>query len=124
MRHTYHIMSHHLIKVHLYLYEKVKTSINQIEYYVCYKQSKCNIHLPVYELGLGLWCFTPLSTIVHLYHGGQFYYYKNTQCLQKTINLSQVTDKFITYCYIGYISSLAGFELTTYVMKRNNCTSS
>jgi len=70
VRHTYHIMSHHLVKFHLYLYEKLKTSLNQIEYYVCYEQFKCNIDLLVYELGLGLWYLTPLSTIVHLYHGG------------------------------------------------------
>jgi hypothetical protein len=33
---------------------------------------------------VGLWCLTPLSTIFQLYRGGQ---------LEKTTNLSQVTDK-------------------------------
>jgi len=68
-------------------------SENQIEYYVCYEQSKCIINLLAYGLGLGLWCLTPLSTIVHLYHGGQFNYYWKTKCLEKTTDPSQVTNK-------------------------------
>jgi hypothetical protein len=41
----------------------------------------------------GLRWLTPLSTIFHLYGGDQFYWWMKLEYPEKTIDLSQVTDK-------------------------------
>ena len=58
------------------------------------------------NLVYGLWCLTPLSTILQLYCDGQFYWWSKPEDPEKTTDLSQVTDKSHNVVHLALIEIL------------------
>ena len=69
-----------------------------------------NILLISWLIRFGLWCLMPLSTIFQLFHGGQFYWWRKPEYPEKTTNLSQVTDKFLSHNVVSSTPGLSGIR--------------
>ena len=67
------------------------------------------LHWMVYEL----WCLTPLSTIFHLYHGCQFYWWRKPEYPEKTTTLEVISTDWTGQVVVNPTTQMYHIFLTT-----------